>query len=548
MRTHHLGSCDSESKKLRGRCSDASVRTSRRCDGAARITPARRGRAFSNLDRRIAWLSLGMLMTTSCVIPEMQFDNGSQLGTGGLSSGTSGGVNTIVGATGGATTVSPGHTSGGAAPGGGVGYGGGATSTGATASFGTGSAGFTGVGGTLDTGGGAVAGNPAKGGSTATGGAGASGAGASGAGEAGTTATGGNSLGGASGSPASGGLSSSGGAVGVGGLATGGSGTCSGTNIPPTGCPFVPSNPPSCPSSSALVCQGESCCTAIAMPGGTYPMGRSEVSSGSDYYPGIDVSETPEHSAQIAPFALDRYEVVVGRFRQFVQDYDVWRRSHPAIGEGSNPSASNTGWGQSWTLAASDLPATAVELEASIACDSMTQTWTSSIGSDLSEAFPINCVNWYVASAFCIWDLGRLPTEAEWEYAAAGGSQNRLYPWGKVAPNANLANFLGSDNSAKVLAGSKLTTGGAGYFGHADLAGSSSEWVFDWYAAGTYGTTGSPIPCNDCANATAGAARVIRGGGWSYSQDELRSARRNGFPPSLRDDLFGFRCARPVMK
>ncbi len=277
-------------------------------------------------------------------------------------------------------------------------------------------------------------------------------------------------------------------------------------------------------------------------------MGRSEVSSGSDYYPGADIGETPEHSASLTPFALDKYEVTVGRFRQFVNNYDVWRNSHPGIGEGSNPNASNTGWGQSWTLAASELPATAVELEASIACDPMTQTWASSTGSAPSEAYPINCVSWYVAFAFCVWDKGRLPTEAEWEYAAAGGSQNRLYPWGKVSPNANLANFLGSDNSAKVLVGSKLTTGGAAYFGHADLAGSSYEWVFDWYAAGTYGSTSSPIPCNDCANSTAGVARVIRGGGWGYLESELRSARRNGFPPSLRDDLFGFRCARPVMK
>jgi formylglycine-generating enzyme len=275
-------------------------------------------------------------------------------------------------------------------------------------------------------------------------------------------------------------------------------------------------------------------------------MGRSEVEAGADYYPGGDTSETPEHNATITPFALDKYEVAVSRFRQFVGNYNAWHSTHPVIGEGGNPKASNTGWGQSWTIAASNLPASATELEASIACDPANQTWSNEIGTGASEAFPINCVDWYLAFAFCIWDGGRLPTEAEWEYAAAGGSQNRLYPWGQAPPNSNLASFGGSDNSPKVLVGSKLATGGASYFGHADLAGSSSEWVFDWWAAGTYGTTGSPIPCNDCAHSTQGSARGIRGGGWSYAGNELRSALRNGFPPSMRDDLVGFRCVRPV--
>lgn len=55
-------------------------------------------------------------------------------------------------------------------------------------------------------------------------------------------------------------------------------------------------------------------------------------------------------------------------------------------------------------------------------------TWTDNPGAQ--ENFPMACVEWPTAYAFCLWDGGRLPTEAEWEFAAAGGDQNRLYPWG----------------------------------------------------------------------------------------------------------------------
>jgi formylglycine-generating enzyme required for sulfatase activity len=277
-------------------------------------------------------------------------------------------------------------------------------------------------------------------------------------------------------------------------------------------------------------------------------MGRSG-SSGTDYYSSGYYDEVPEHAAIIAPFALDRYEVTVSRFRQFVNSYDVWRSSHPAVGEGAHASAPNTGWGQSWTPIGDNLPLTAEALKARISCDLPQQNWTSVTGTDVTETYPMTCADWYLAFAFCIWDGGRLPTESEWEYAAAGGSQNRLYPWGTEPPNAKRANFGGSNNSPKVIVGSKLGTGGESYFGHADLAGSIFEWVYDYYSASTYGTTLNPNTCNNCVNNTPATTptRVTRGGGWSYTDsNDFRNARRNGFPPYLNTSLLGFRCARSV--
>jgi formylglycine-generating enzyme required for sulfatase activity len=277
-------------------------------------------------------------------------------------------------------------------------------------------------------------------------------------------------------------------------------------------------------------------------------MGRSESSTAADYYPNASASpnELPEHTATVAPFALDKYEVTVGRFREFVASYDTWHSSHPTTGEGSKRPADGTGWGDSWAVVAENLPANAAELKAAVACDAAFETWLSTPGANDAEAYPINCVDWFLAFAFCIWDGGRLPTEAEWEYVAAGGPQNLRYPWGGSPPSSDLANFSGSGEMPRLAVGSKLATGGAGYFGHADLAGSVCEWVFDWYADSYYGSPGSPVTCNNCANTTAGNARVFRGGGWSYMGSELRSARRTGIIPSLRDDLLGIRCARAV--
>ena len=121
-----------------------------------------------------------------------------------------------------------------------------------------------------------------------------------------------------------------------------------------------------------------------------------------------------------------------------------------------------------------------------------------------NENLPINCVNWYEAYAFCIWDGGFLPSEAEWEYAAAGGSQQREYPWGAAAPGtANQYAIYGCyyPNGARHLHGRaehrarRHRGAGAGLWGQLDLAGNVVQWNLDEYTFG--------YPCVDCATCPA---------------------------------------------
>jgi sulfatase modifying factor 1 len=277
-------------------------------------------------------------------------------------------------------------------------------------------------------------------------------------------------------------------------------------------------------------------------------MGQSE--SGNDAYSGGFSGEKPEHVVEVATFGLDRYEVTVGRFRKFVASYEVFR-STLKEGMGAHPLIPGSGWQAAWT---SELPTTAGGLVSNLKClptFQTFQTWTDSAGAN--ENKPINCVNWYEAFAFCLWDGGRLPTEAEWEYAAAGGDENRLYPWGSQAPNNNLAVFdcslstgfngvSGCQADDLPVVGS--TPAGQGKYGQQDLAGSLWEWTLDWYDSAWYTTHGSSGSCKNCANVNSGSGRVIRGGSFGNDADYIRAAFRNTSAPAFRNEYVGLRCAR----
>jgi formylglycine-generating enzyme len=265
-------------------------------------------------------------------------------------------------------------------------------------------------------------------------------------------------------------------------------------------------------------------------------MGRSTLASASDYYPSGHPIELPEHTVTLDTFALDKYEITVGRFRRFVAVYDG---SPPPAGAGTHASISGTGWQSAWNGA---LASTSVELIAGLKCSSSYQMWTDAVGAN--ESKPLNCLDWYTAFAFCIWDGARLATEAEWEYAAVNGNENRLYPWGGSAPDATYASyFCLGDGLASCLASDILSVGskpnGAGRWGQHDLAGNLGEWTFDGFTSSYYSTSPASNPAN-----TSTANRVVRGGSFNYDASLIRAASRDAFPPATHDYAYGARCAK----
>ena len=349
---------------------------------------------------------LGLLCdsaTSSCVrcVTSSDCGTGESCQAGACVAGVAPDAGTGAGGSGGGGPGSGGAAGGGGSAGGGAGGGSGGTTGGGGTAGGGGAAGSGGAGGSSGaTGGRGGAGGgagAAGGGAGATGGsggrAGGGGGGMAGGGAAGATGTGGTTGGAAGGAGGRGGSSG----------ATGTGGTSGTTGVP------------SC-RGLAAVCGpsfDQDCCASILVPGGTFY--RSYDASTAGY-------TSQAYPATVSSFRLDRYEATVGRFRSFVA---VYAQNLIPQGAGANPNnPADTGWNSAWNASLENSPSM---LTAAIKYSS--PTWTDSPGTVQKETLPINDLNWYEAAAFCIWDGGRLPTEAEWNYAAAGGAEQRVYPW-----------------------------------------------------------------------------------------------------------------------
>jgi sulfatase modifying factor 1 len=292
------------------------------------------------------------------------------------------------------------------------------------------------------------------------------------------------------------------------------------------------------------------CCETIAVPAETASMGLS--ANGRNRCPASyaaipvcsqSADEAPAHPVKLGPYLLDRFEVTVGRFRKFVSSWDY---NGLPDGAGGDAVVAGSGWQSAWNI---DLPASKQDLEKDVACETALgdpvpqyATWTATEGS--RESFPINCVTWYEAFAFCVWDGARLPTEAEWELAAANGPRADLYPWGEEVPTAELAVFCSLAGtlcehlpSLPIVAVGSLPKG-ENQLGHRDMAGNVDEWTLDTWAPYPEGAV------KNYADVSGGGIRTNRGGSFFEGPSDLRAAYRGSTAPIVVNPGLGVRCAR----
>ena len=265
-----------------------------------------------------------------------------------------------------------------------------------------------------------------------------------------------------------------------------------------------PAQPPALATTAALPHSASNCATnQIEIPVGSFWMG----------YEYGDSDEKPVHKVTLSPFCIDKTEVTVAAFRACVQAGDCRPPSATVEWKGIKPD-DKTKFSQSCT-------------------------W----GKSGTDRHPMNCVDWNEAQAYCEWTGGRLPTEAEWEFAARG-SDGRKYPWGNETPTRQLCwngegNDLGKGNRHGTCPVGRYPSG-ASPFGVLDMAGNVWEWTADSYASYTSEAQRAPH-----RSRTDAAPRVYRGGSWNYNDpSRVRATIRFWNDPGYRIYVLGFRCAR----
>jgi len=276
----------------------------------------------------------------------------------------------------------------------------------------------------------------------------------------------------------------------------------------------------------------------VLLPGGPFLMGTDE----AEGY--LDDGEGPVRAVRLDPFWIDRHAVSNARFMAFVQ------------ATGYVTEAERFGWAFVFAgLLPDDFPPTRRVAHAPWWRQVYGADWRHPEGPQSSVVdrldHPVVQVSWNDATAFCRWGGTRLPTEAEWEYAARGGLEQQRYPWGsELEPNG--------EHRMNVWQGRfpNDNTCADGYYGAApvdafppngyglyNMTGNVWEWCKDWFRASHYVRRPSINP----RGPRTGTHRVIRGGSYlshrSYSYRYRVAARTGNTPDSATGDL-GFRCVR----
>ena len=223
----------------------------------------------------------------------------------------------------------------------------------------------------------------------------------------------------------------------------------------------------------------------VLIPDGTFQMGSPDEEGGTD--------EHPQHSVSVKALYLDTHEVTNRQFQQFVQ--------------ANNYKTTAEKDGKAWG-------------------------YTSG-----RESHPVVSISWEDAKAYCMGVGKRLPTEAEWEYAARSGGTDEV--WAGTSIKEQLTEYAvysaNSGNRTASVGGKKPN--GVGLY---DMSGNVWEWVADWYAEDYYQAS----PKKNPKGPLSGEKKVLRGGSWVNGPADRRSAFRSWISPTVRDAVDGVRCAQ----
>jgi len=257
----------------------------------------------------------------------------------------------------------------------------------------------------------------------------------------------------------------------------------------------------------------------VYVEGGTFMMGSSE-STATD-------KEKPAHSVTLDSYYIGRYEVTNSQFAEFLNSRRV----------ASSGSALTSGGSTAKYIATGN--------PKSLYYDSGTSTWLIPSG---YENKPVILVTWYGAHEFCLWAGGKLPSEAEWEFAARGGNQSQGYDYsgGNVADEvawyrANAVDGEMSEIPTQVVGKKK-----ANELGIYDMTGNVWEWCSDWYTSYISKAQTNPSgPSDYDAEESDLTNKARRGGGWAdIDLSNLRTNYRFSNPPTANGGSIGFRFAK----
>lgn len=267
----------------------------------------------------------------------------------------------------------------------------------------------------------------------------------------------------------------------------------------------------------------------VLVKGGTFQMGSDDGES----------NEKPMHPVTVSDFYLSRYEVTVAQFRMFVE---AEKYETEAEKEGSSRAYEDGKW-----------------------VDKKGRDWHHDPdGNAAKDNHPVINISWNDAKAYCGWlnrktgKTWRLPTEAEWEYAAGNGSKHTKFSWGNSDPSGKKGGSLADETGAAKYNWTKNATNiflgyTDGYantapvgtfdpndFGLYDMTGNVWEWCSNWYGSDYYQNS----PSKDPTGPSSGSYRVLRGGSWTYNPQYCRVANRDYDAPGNRVSITGFRLAR----